>query len=159
MNPTIDYDNLVRQLAEPHRRQPVRLALLRAFVTRLKELHAQFYAYRRDTRIVVNLTGQVAVLEGWLRYRFDEPFAIKVVTYDDGLLPVGLEAEGETMLAAIGNTSDTWTSVALEGEMRRRFGDADFIVYVPASVDPALVTAELEKYRQALVTYKIVQQS
>ncbi len=73
MNPTIDYDNLVRQLAEPHRRQPVRLALLRAFVGRLKELHAQFYAYRRDTRIIVNLTGQVAVLEGWLRYRFDEP--------------------------------------------------------------------------------------
>ncbi len=63
------------------------------------------------------------------------------------------------MLAAIGNSSDTWTSVALEGEMRRRFGDADFIVYVPASVDPALVTAELERYRQALVTYKIVQQS
>lgn len=155
MNPVINYDNLVRQLTPPHKRQPTRLELLRTFITRLKELHAEFYLWRDDIRMMVNVNCQVMVLEGYLRKRYREPFAIKVLTYDDGLLAVGMEAE--QMMPGIGNDETSWVGIALEGELREQFGDSDFIVYIPQHIDKGLITAEIEKFKQVLTTYKIIQ--
>lgn len=62
------------------------------------------------------------------------------------------------MMPAIGLESENrFAEVPLETEVRDQFGDADFIVYIPASVDINLIRAEIEKYKQALVTYKIIQ--
>ena len=42
MNPGIEYDNLVKQLLPPHKRQRVRLWLLWAFVLPLREMFEAF---------------------------------------------------------------------------------------------------------------------
>jgi hypothetical protein len=41
--------------------------------------------------------------------------------------------------------------------VRERFGDVDFVVYLPAGVDAERVTADIERFRQALTKYGIVQ--
>lgn len=156
INPKINYDNLVRQLVPPHKRQSVRLGILRRFAGRLKELHAEFYLWRNDIRMIVNVNSQVRVLEGYLRKKYNEPFSIKVLTYDDGLMNVCLEEEGLTMMPGIGNDEAVLQAVALEGELREQFGDTDFMVYIPAGVDKELIVAEIEKYKQVLTTYKII---
>lgn len=157
MNPKLNIDNLVRQLLPPHKRQPVRLLILRVFAGRLKTLFGEFDQWRDDTRMMVNVDSQVKVLEGYLRVKYREPISIKIVTFDDGLLLVGLEEEGETFMPAISDDNEQPADVPLVNEIRERFGDADFLVYIPAGVDVDLIRAEIERYKRALAKYNIIQ--
>lgn len=156
MNPMVNFDNLIRQLLPNHKRQPVRLSILRAFVTGLKGLFAAFDAWRDRIRTDINLSSQTIVLEGYLRRKFGA--AIAVVTYDDGLLAVGLEIEGLTYMPAVGLDEDPLAEVPLPGEVRGSFEGADFVVYIPAGVDIEQVRAEIERYKLATITYKIIQE-
>ena len=45
----IDFGNLVRQLLPNHKRQPIRLRILRAFVKPLAEAFASFSQWRDET--------------------------------------------------------------------------------------------------------------
>ena len=56
MNPGIEYDNLVKQLLPPHKRQRVRLWLLWAFVLPLREMFEAFGIWRDDIRMLMNIT-------------------------------------------------------------------------------------------------------
>lgn len=153
----INFRNLIRQLLPPHKRQPVRLALLRAFAAPLAELFASFAAWRADTRMMINVNSQVKVLEGYLRKKYNQPIAIKIETYADGLLIVGFEQEGELMTPVIGEENEDRTAEIPkdEHEVRERFGDVDFIVYVPQTIDLNAIRADIEKYKQVLTRYKI----
>lgn len=153
----IIFTNLVRQLLPPHKRQPVRLSLLRAFIAPLTQLFASFTVWRGDTRMMINVNSQVKVFEGYLRKKYNEPVTIKIITFDDGLLLVCLENEGVLLQPDVGLTDEKRIDVPLDGEIRDRFGDADFIVYIPAGLDINLIRAEIEKYKQALTKYKIIQ--
>ena len=51
MNPGIEYDNLVKQLLPPHKRQRVRLWLMRTFVMPLRGLFEAFGIWRDDIQI------------------------------------------------------------------------------------------------------------
>lgn len=158
MNPHIDIDNLVRQLVPPHKRKPARLWLLRLFNGRLKELFADFKLWRDDVRMLVNVNSQVMILEGYLRKKYNEPISIKIDTFDDELFAVGLEDEGETFMPGVGLIDEEPAAeVPLYNEMRDRFGDVDFVVYIPENVDIELIRAEVEKYKRALAKYKIIQ--
>lgn len=158
MNPVIRIPHLVRQLLPPHKRQPVRLALLRAFLSPVEELFQAFSQWRSNTRMMVNVNCQVKVFEGYLRKKYREPIAIQIVTFSDGLLPVGLEEEGKAMMPAIGLQEELHDAhVPLDGELRERFGEVDFIVYLPATLDCRQIEAEIEKYKQVLTQYKIIQ--
>ncbi|MCR9011950.1 MULTISPECIES: hypothetical protein [Porphyromonadaceae] len=157
MTPNINIYNLVRQLLPPHKRQIVRLTLLRSFLNPLKYLFDDFYKWRDNTRMMLNVNSQVKIFEGYLRKKYNQPIAIKIITFADGLLLVGLEREGITMMPQIGNQYEFFTSIPLTGEIREQFGNADFIVYIPPEVDINLVQAEIENYKQALVKYKIIQ--
>lgn len=85
--------------------------------------------------------------------------AIRVVTYDDGLARVSLRAEGDTLRLRTGLRDETAReAMPLRGEIRELFGDADFIVYIPVGVDIDLIRAEIERFKQALVQYKIIQE-
>lgn len=155
----IDFRNLVRQLLPAHKRQPVRLWWLRILVAPLIALFEIFDKWRSDTRMIVNVNSQVKVFEGYLRKKYGQPVAIKVVTYDSWLARVSLRAEGYSQRLTAGLRSETVRrSLPLRGEIRERFGDADFIVYIPAEIDIDLIRAEIERFKQALVQYKIIQQ-
>lgn len=155
----IAFNNLVRQLTPPHKRQPNRLALLRALAFPLRQLFAIFDDWRKDTRMMVNVNSQVIVLEGYLRKKYKEPITIKIVTYADGLLDVGFEEEGYAMLAPIGLLEEERdVGVPFEGEIRMQFGDVDFIVYIPPGIDINLIRSEIEKYKRASKRFKIIQQ-
>ncbi len=157
MNPNIEYDNLVKQLLPPHKRQRVRLWLMKTFVMPLRGLFESFGVWRDDIRMLMNITNQVKVLEGYLRKKYHAP-TIHIETYGDGLLLIGLEREGIAMQPEIGLIHENIVAkIPLENELRGRFGDADFIVYIPASAEKELIRAEIEKYKQALSKYKIIQ--
>lgn len=156
MNPGVNIGNLVRQLLPLHKRQPLRLAWLRALLSPLAALYQDFDKWRDDTRMMINVNSQVKVLEGYLRAKYNE--RIRIVTFADGLLFVGLKSEGSAMHPDFGlKTENVYKEIPLRGESRDRFGDADFIVYVPRTVDINLISAEIQKYKRALITYKIIQ--
>ncbi|MEG2495615.1 MAG: hypothetical protein RSB32_07965 [Mucinivorans sp.] len=161
MNPKINFNNLVCGLLPWTKRRAVRLELLRTMVTPLGRLFSDFDRWRSETRMIVNVTSQVAVFEGYLRVKYGSPIAIKVITFDDGALEVCLEAEGETLGVFVfledEPTDILPPAVPLDGELRRKFGDADFIVYIPLGVDRELIEAEIERFKQALTRYKIIQ--
>lgn len=158
MNPKINYKNLIRQLLPPHKRQPLRLTFLQGLITPLQTLFDSFNTYRDDSRMMVNVNSQVMVLEGYLRKKYKEPIGIKVSTFNNGLLNVGLESEGTTMLVWISlSNEDSMKNIPLKDELRDKFQDADFVIYIPAGVDKLQVEADIEKYKLALITYKIIQ--
>lgn len=159
MNPKLNISNLVLRLLPWHKRTPVRVAFLRALAAPLGWLFGLFDAWRDDTRMIVNVTSQVAVLEGYLRKKYGQPIAIKVLTFSDGALNIGLEEEGDTQGVWIPLPEDELPgeNVPLAGEMREHFGDADFIVYVPQGIDLDLLRADIERFKQALIEYKIIQ--
>lgn len=158
MTPKLNIPNLVRQLVPTHRRQPVRLWWLRALVGPLVALYDDFAAWRTDIRFRINLTSQVRVLEGYLNLKYDPTGSIRIVSFDDGLLWVGLESEGDNYHPRVGLESepDYLVGIPLENEIRDSLGDVDFVVYIPAEVDAELIVAEIERYRLAGMTYKIV---
>ena len=85
--------------------------------------------------------------------------ARSVETYEDGGLRICLEEEGDTQrldlaLEAEGTPA---AEVPLEGELREQFGDVDVVVYIPQGVDIEQVVADVERFKQALVKYKIIQ--
>ena len=154
----IDYRNLIRQLLPNHKRQPVRLWWLRGLITPLAGRFAEFEAWRDLTRMLVNVTGQVKVLEGYLRTKYGEPFSIQIVTFDNGMPPVALREEGDTLRLVVGLLGEEQcASLPLRGEIRDHFGDADFVVYIPEGIDAEAVRADIERFKQALVTYRIIQ--
>lgn len=158
MNIRIDHRNLVRQLLPPRKRQAARLKLLQGFITPLQTLFDDFRSWREDSRMMMNVNSQVRVLEGYLRKKYQEPIQIKIVTFSNGLLTVGLLTEGTTMCPAIGLLAErTMKDVPLKYEQRDQFEDADFVVYIPTHIDRMRIGADIEKYKQVLVTYKIIQ--
>lgn len=159
MTPKINFNNLVNGLLPWFKRTPVRLSFLRSMVAPLGRLFGDFDKWRSDTRMIVNVTSQVAVFEGYLRKKYGQPIAIKIVTYDDGALEVCLEAEGTAQVVDIPLESEDFTppAIPLDGELRVQFGDADFIVYIPNSVDIDMITADIERFKQALTQFKIIQ--
>lgn len=151
----LEIDNLVRQLIPPHKRLINRLSWLRALLSPLKPLFADFHLWRSDTRMMVNVNSQVKVLEGYLKKKYNQPIAIKIITFEDGLLLVCLENEGELLQPEF--TLEANKEIPLEGEIRETFDDTDFIVYIPMGVDIDLIQADIEKYKMALIKYKLIQ--
>lgn len=159
MNIQMNYTGFARQVLPPHKRQPVRLRLLSAFLRPLQTVFDEFDVWRSNSRMMVNVNSQVKILEGYLRKRYNQPIRIKIVTFNNGLLPIGLISEGETMWARIGLAEEHQAqAVPLENEIRDKFEGADFLVYLPTEIDKRLIAAEIEKYKQVLTTYKIIQQ-
>lgn len=161
MNAKINYNNLVRQLLPAHKRQLGRLRLLRAMVAPLRELFLSFAAWRSDARMQINMTGQVGVLEGYLRTKYGMG-SIEIYPYADRGFAVGLREEGTSHATplGIGRQEGSPGAVPLRGELEFQFDGCDFIVYVPTT-DPRILEVmriDIERYKQAIVTYKIVQQ-
>lgn len=166
MNVKIDFRNLVRQLLPGHKRQPVRLALLRALTEPLAELFGRFDAWRGDIRREIGMTGQVGILEGFLRHKYRSE-RIRIITHDERGLSFGLRAEGVGSGRFIGlDVSDTDLTgqkpqpapVPLRGETTALFGDVDFIVQLPPQTDAEAVGIDVERFKLVLVTYKILVQ-
>lgn len=155
----IEFCNLVRQLLPDHKRQRVRLRILWAFVKPLTELFTAFSRWRDETRRLLNVTNQKGVLEQFLRNKYGSA-DITIESYHDTGFAVGLRSEGVGAAVPVGlnKAEGTPAVVSLRGESREQFGDVDFIVHIPAGVDAERVRADIEKYRAALITYKIEQQ-
>lgn len=158
MNAKINYSNFIRQLLPPHKRQKTRIRLLDGFISPLRQLFSDFNTWRENSRMMVNVNSQVKIFEGYLRKKYNESISIKIVTFNNGLMLVGLEKEGNTMWPVIGLADEEKKAVPLEYEIRDKFGNTDFIVYLPANIDKMLIESEIEKYKQVLTTYKIIQQ-
>ena len=157
MNPKINIDNLVRQLVPPHRRQPVRLGILCGLLYPLRQLWEWFELWRDDIRLRINVNSQVMVLEGYLRNKYNDN-RITIASSNDGLLWVGLVVEGDLYMPKFGllGAGEQVIYVPLLWESGAS-GDVDFFVYIPEGVDIEVIRAEIERYRQAGVTYEIIQ--
>lgn len=159
MNLMFTCRNLIRQLLPPHKRQTIRIELLSTLLSPVQSLFDSFKKWRENSRMMVNVNSQVKVFEGYLRKKYNEPISIKIVTFNNGLLLVGLISEGKTMWPEVGLRDENYfRSIPLENEIRDKFDGADFIVYIPKNVNINLIDAEIQKYKQVLTTYKIIQQ-
>ena len=139
-NYKIDFRNLTRQLLPEHKRQPVRLRILWAFVKPLANLFTSFSLWQ------------------FLRNKYGAA-DITIESYREAGFAVGLRSEGVGVAVPVGlnKAEGTPAFVSLRGENREQFGDVDFIVHIPAGVDAEQVRADIEKYRATLTTYKIDQ--
>lgn len=152
----IDIKNLAYQLLPPHKRLPLRLRWLSALLLPLSEQWTSFRAWRTTSRMLVNVNSQTAVLEGYLRTKYHEPTAIKIESYEDGLPTIGLTTESEERLVWLhcSEAGDPVMEFPLSQEIRNRFDGVGFIVYIPSNLDRTLVEADIDRYKQALVTYR-----
>lgn len=148
MNIILNFKELVRQYVAPHRRQANRLKWLWALVD-LESLWTSFAEWRDYYRYKVHVTSQHKSLQGHLNKTFGGGILIK--SYDDQFLDVGLDSEPAHWVLF-----EPPQDIALEGEGGQAFDDVDFIVYVPSGVSLPLVRAEIERYKIADRTYKIV---
>ena len=146
MNIRLKYKEIVRQYVSPYKRQPNRLKWLTALVD-LQGVFDSFALWRANYRYLFQISSQHKTLEGHLRKLFDANIIVR--SYSDKYLEIGLTSE-----PAHWQTFDR--EIALEGEAQQEFGDVDFIVYAPASVEWNLLYAEIEKYKLADRTYKII---
>lgn len=154
----VNFKNLVRQLLPPHKRQSNRLLLLQTFLSPLQSLFDFFTVWRSEKRMLIHINSQVRVLEGYLRYKYHDRLGIKIQTYDDGLVAIGVQEEGIAMMGAIGlEKEELFLKIPLEGEIRNEMGGVDFIVRIPLGVDIEAVRADIEFYKTALVRYNIIQ--
>lgn len=165
MNLRLDINNLIRQLLPNHRRQPVRLFLLRALLLPLLWLYLLFESWRREKRIEINMTGQLGVLEGYLRNKYNSP-EITILCYLESGLSIGMHYEGVGHSVAAGLTppaesQDVYFLTSMNGEVEEQASDVDFIVYIPASLTDDIVEAirrDVDRYTQIFSTYKMIKQ-
>lgn len=148
MNIILNFKELIRQYVAPHRRQPNRLGWLWSLVD-LDGVWRSFSDWRDYYRYKVHVTSQHRSLEGHLNKTFGGGILIK--SYEDQFLAIGLNSE-----PAHWALFEPMQEIALEGEGGQSFKDVDFIVYVPEGIDLSLVRAEIERYKIADRTYKIV---
>ena len=148
MNIILNFKELIRQYIAPHRRQPVRLGWLWSLVD-LDGVWQSFAVWRDYYRYKVHVTSQHRSLEGHLGKTFGS--GIRVKSYEDQFMAIGLDSE-----PAHWALFEPTQEIALEGESGQSFKDVDFIVYVPEGIDLSLVRAEIERYKIADKTYKIV---
>lgn len=148
MNVILNFKELIRQYVAPHRRQPVRLRWLWSLVD-LDGVWRSFSEWRDYYRYKVHVTSQHRSLEGHLNKTFGGGILIK--SYEDQFLAIGLNTEPAHWVLF-----EPMREIALEGEGGQSFKDVDFIVYVPEGIDMSLVRAEIERYKIADRTYKIV---
>ena len=148
MNIILNFKELIRQYVAPHRRQPNRLGWLWSLVD-LDGVWQSFSDWRDYYRYKVHVTSQHRSLEGHLNKTFGGGILIK--SYEDQFLAIGLNSE-----PAHWGLFEPMQGIALEGEGGQSFKDVDFIVYVPEGIDLSLVRAEIERYKIADRTYKIV---
>lgn len=148
MNIILNFKELIRQYVAPHRRQPNRLGWLWSLVD-LDGVWQSFSDWRDYYRYKVHVTSQHRSLEGHLNKTFSGGILIK--SYEDQFLAIGLNSEPAHWVLF-----EPMQEIALEGEGGQSFKDVDFIVYVPEGIDLSLVRAEIERYKIADRTYKIV---
>lgn len=154
----IDIRNLVHQLIPPHKRLPIRKAWLWALSEPFAGLWDTFASWRDETRMMVNVNSQKMVLEGYLRKKYKQGISISLEEYDDRLLEVSKnrnEAAESMPEFFLKRDSPLSPEISLKGEVRRRFEDVDLIVHIPADLSEDIISAEIEKYKQAQVKYKI----
>lgn len=154
----INFSNLVRQLLPAHKRQPVRLRILRCLVAPLIALYNLFVLWRNEVRKLLNVSCRAGILTHFLRNKYNDP-SITIKSYRENGIAVGLYPEGKATARSIGGDEEEGTpcAVPLRGERRQQFGDVDFIVYIAITTDLDAVRADVERYRPALTTYKIIQ--
>lgn len=164
----INIQNLVFQLIPLHKRFRVRYGWLSGLLKPLMNLWDEFSQWRTDIRLLVNVNSQKKVLAGFLYKKLGAE--VKIETFNDALLQIPLSHENENTFPFFAFLNEDlsqfpqekaeqyYSKVPLQGEKREEFEDTDFMVYIPATVNKDEVEAYVEKYRQALVRYKIVQQ-
>lgn len=159
----INIRQLAYQLLPPHKRKPNRVNWLVSLLAPLAQLWDEFYTWRANKRMMVNVNSQLLVLQGYLCKKYNQPFDIYIESYSDGLPWIALNLEeSEEMIPEIGLLEEDGDheKIPLRDEIRTAFNGVDFKVYIPKGVEgisKELIAAEIEKYRQALVKYEIIE--
>lgn len=164
MDVKIKFGNFTKQLLPSHKRKGGRSRLFRALSEPLIERYNFFDTWRSDIRRQINMTGQVGILEGYLRHKHGDA-SIRIETYIEHGFAIGMQGEGVVNAQPIGkDPTDTDpkehkprpAEIPLQGEIRDSFGDVDFVVYVSQGLDIEAVKIDIERFKQVLTTYKII---
>lgn len=151
----INVRQLIAELLPLHKRQSIRMHIITSLAD--VQRHVDWFAeWRGQQRRMINISAQVMVLEGYLRLIYDR--RITVQTYYQALVGIGLVVEGRPNWARVGRRGHAPTlAMPLRGEVESAFEGYDFLVTIPPNVDIRQITAEIERYKLADKTYKIIQ--
>lgn len=160
----LNIQNLIFQLVPFHKRLPNRLAWIEKMLKPLSDLWDTFRKWRMETRMMVNVNSQMMVLERFLQIKYGDNVGIRIESYADGMIHVALDTESEELQQEIYSRYEQAVNrteildIPMHDEIRTRFDGVDFIVYIPAEgVNRVQIEADIEKYRQALIKYRIKQ--
>lgn len=163
----LNIQNLIFQLVPFYKRLPNRVTWLTTLFRPLSDLWDIFHKWRIDTRMMVNMNSQKMVLERYLQIKYGEEVGIRIDTYADGMIRVALDTESEELQPEIYSDYEPEESrkdildIPKHDEIRTRFNGVDFIVYIPSEENEEdrkrriQIAADIEKYRQALIKYRI----
>lgn len=159
--------NLIFQLVPFHKRLPNRLAWLNSLLAPLMKLWDDFHAWRIKTRMMVNVNSQRMVLENYLQIKYNTT-SIRIENYSDEMFLFALSSESESLQPEIFSTYDPEEDrddiphIPIHDERLNRFEGVDFIVYIPGMENKEeeekkreQIKADIERYRQALIKYRI----
>jgi len=151
----VNFDLLIVQLLPPHKRQKVRVEILQILFN-LAGLYNRFVLWRKKQLLLINITSQIKVLEGYLRTVFGKIITIRENT--DKLKGISLLVEGQLQMIGLSNEPGTLAPFPLLSEFGGDLQGADFIVIAPVDVDKETLAIEIEKFKQMDKKYIIKQE-
>lgn len=140
-----------------YKRQPNRMQMLRSFVLPLQQLFEEYLLWRQHQWKMAHFSCQTKILENYLNVKYGAT-NITILSRDTTYVAIGLQAEGESYWLSIGvNVNETPTATfPLLSDNSSNF-DVDFICYAPISINLDMLTADIEHYKLANMTFKIIQ--
>lgn len=150
-----NFDLLIVQLLPPHKRQTVRVKLLQILFN-LSGLFSRFRLWRNKQLLLINITSQIKVLEGYLRTVFGRIITIRENA--DKLKGISLLLEGQLQMMGLNNEPGTLAPFPLLSEFGGDLQGADFIVIAPPDVDKEALGIEIDKFKQMDKKYIIKQE-
>jgi len=150
-----NFDLLIVQLLPPHKRQTVRVKILRILFN-LSDLFNRFHEWRKKQLLLIHITSQVKILEGYLRNLFGKIITIRENA--DKLKGISKLAEGQLQMMGLSTETGMLASFPLLSEFGKDLQGADFIVIAPADIDSEALKIEIEKFKQMDKKYIIKQE-
>lgn len=147
MNILVDFCEYVRLYLAPHMRKKNRIHWLSSLLD-IQSIFNDFSAWRNEYRYRMMLTSQQYALQSHLQKLFGA--GIKVTSSVDGYQAIGLNSEPAHWL------SFGTPTFPLNGEKQLLFEGYDFAVIIPSALDADVVRAEVEKYKLADKTIKVI---
>lgn len=149
--------NLIWTMLPPFLRKPLRVYWLMSLLKPIDDLMQGYLQFKQGISYKISINAQVIVFENYINKILDpEAKRIKIIHAVDGAIPIGLEIERSYFMSLSTSSEGKFKPIPLFGENDNAL-DVSFNVIVPLGVNIAKLKSEINIYKPAGKTYKIIQ--